>query len=381
MTLLNDLYTPCLLLDTEKLRRNAQRMRANVTARGLAFRPHFKTVKCVEALPLILDPAAPRLTVSTLAEAEAVLQAGVTDILYAVGIAPNKLEAVADLLERGADLCVTVDSVPAAECLSARFAGSALATRLRVMIEIDTDGHRAGLAPEDPALFAVAEALGPLPIVGVMTHAGESYLARNGEEAADFARREAEGAVRAAERLRSRDYAVPLVSVGSSPTVRFAGAVSGVTECRAGVYALGDLFMSNIGVCDPADIALSCLVTVIGHQRARNWILTDGGWTALSQDRSTAGQSTDWLYGQVCDVSGAPIEGLLVIKANQEHGILSSRDGSAVPDLPWGTRLRILPNHACAMAQHHAKIVALGPRGHETWNRVGGWAPQGRSTP
>ncbi len=373
MTDLQDLFTPCLLLDTERLARNGRQMLAQVKQRGMAFRPHFKSVKCVEALPMIVDGDDPRLTVSTLAEAEGALAAGITDILYAVGIAPNKFDAVRGLLERGADLIVTIDCVQAAGALATAFAGAS--RRPRVMIEIDTDGHRAGLDPDAAELLAVARALEDLEIAGVMTHAGESYLAAKPEQARAYAAAEAQGISRAAHRLRQAGIAAPVVSVGSSPTVRFPSGDHAVTECRAGVYALGDLFMANIGVVEPSDIALSCLVTVIGHQRSKNWVITDGGWTALSQDRSTARQSADWLYGQVCDVDGEPIQDLLVINANQEHGIVSTRNGSPVPDLPWGTRLRILPNHACAMAHQHAEIVALSPAGRSIWRRVGGWQP------
>ena len=37
-------------------------------------------------------------------------------------------------------------------------------------------------------------------------------------------------------------------------------------------------------------------------------------------------------------------------QANQKHGIVTMRRGSnaTLPDLPVGTRVRILPNHACA---------------------------------
>lgn len=372
------MFTPALLLNVAKLEANGARMRKAVASRGLDFRPHFKTAKCIEALPFILDPANPRLTVSTLAEAEAGLGAGIRDILYAVGVAPNKIRAIGDLLARGANLAVLVDCLDAVRALCGAFSGAN--HRPRVMIEIDTDGHRAGLAPDAPDLLALAGALDGLDLAGVMTHAGESYLGPNPEGARAYAEREAQGASEAARRLRAAGHAVPIVSVGSSPTATFPGGTHDVTEMRAGVYALGDLFMANLGVVAPSDIALSCLVTVIGHQIGRNWILTDGGWTALSQDRSTANQAVDWNYGRVCDEDGNQFENLVVVKANQEHGILSTRDGTPVPDLPWGSRLRILPNHACAMADQHRVFHALRPEGVEVWRRVEGWAPTGVDT-
>ena len=97
------------------------------------------------------------------------------------------------------------------------------------------------------------------------------------------------------------------------------------------------------------------LATVIGHQREKGWILVDAGWMAMSRDRGTARRRVDQGYGLVCDLAGRPIEDLVVVGANQEHGIVAPRRGirARVPDLPVGTLLRILPNHACATGAQH----------------------------
>ncbi|MGC5376586.1 DSD1 family PLP-dependent enzyme, partial [Salmonella enterica] len=74
-------------------------------------------------------------------------------------------------------------------------------------------------------------------------------------------------------------------------------------------------------------------------------------WMAMSRDRGTQGRKHDFGYGQVCTEDGKVLEGYLMSGANQEHGILSrqgSPDGQIAEHLPIGTRLRILPNHACA---------------------------------
>jgi D-serine deaminase-like pyridoxal phosphate-dependent protein len=65
-------------------------------------------------------------------------------------------------------------------------------------------------------------------------------------------------------------------------------------------------------------------------------------------------------------------------QAKQEHGVIGVRPGSggATPNLPIGTRLRILPNHACATAaQHQRYYVVPEQAGAElmTWERFGGW--------
>jgi D-serine deaminase-like pyridoxal phosphate-dependent protein len=147
---------------------------------------------------------------------------------------------------------------------------------------------------------------------------------------------------------------------------------------RAGVYMFFDLVMHGIGVCNIDDIALSVLTTVIGKKAEKGWILVDAGWMAMSRDRGTSKQAVDQGYGLVCDLEGRLYPDLIVDQASQEHGILALRSGSGqtLPDLPMGTRLRILPNHACATGAQHLAYQVIsggGPRIEAQWPRMRGW--------
>jgi D-serine deaminase-like pyridoxal phosphate-dependent protein len=130
-------------------------------------------------------------------------------------------------------------------------------------------------------------------------------------------------------------------------------------------------------VCRTDDIALSVLCSVIGHQPEKGWIITDAGWMALSRDRGTAAQKIDQGYGVVCDIEGHPLDGFIVTSANQEHGIVSRRDGGAIDgsQFPIGTLLRVLPNHACATAAQHAayQVVSGSVEIDAVWPRFSGW--------
>jgi D-serine deaminase-like pyridoxal phosphate-dependent protein len=188
---------------------------------------------------------------------------------------------------------------------------------------------------------------------------------------APAAEAERDAVVRAAERLRAEGLPCPVVSVGSTPTAFAATDLTGVTEVRAGTYVFFDTVMLGLGVCAVDEIAMSVAVTVIGHRRDKGWILTDGGWMATSADHGPEG------YGLVAGLDGEPIPGLAMTGANQEHGILSIGPGSdaPLPDLPVGTRLRILPHHACATASQHReyKVVGGSPTIEAIWPRSGGW--------
>jgi D-serine deaminase-like pyridoxal phosphate-dependent protein len=118
------------------------------------------------------------------------------------------------------------------------------------------------------------------------------------------------------------------------------------------------------------------LATVIGHQRSKGWTILDAGWMAMSRDRGTATQAVDQGYGIVCGLDGAPLGDMILVGANQEHGIAAARPGSATPapELPLGTRVRILPNHACATAAQHDRYHVLRDgRIAAEWPRFSGW--------
>jgi D-serine deaminase-like pyridoxal phosphate-dependent protein len=284
---------------------------------------------------------------------------------------------VLQLRREGCGLKVITDSVAGAQAIVAF--GREHGEAFEVWIEVDVDGHRSGIPPEGDALVAVGRALvdGGMRLGGVMAHAGSSYDCDTPEALRRVAEQERDGTVRAAERLRQAGLPCPVVSVGSTPTALSAPDLRGVTEVRAGVYVFFDLVMRNVGVCTLDDTALSVLTTVIGHQEDKGWAIVDAGWMAMSRDLGTAKQKQDFHYGQVCTEDGEPVAGYVLGSANQEHGILcrvQGADREIAARFPIGTRLRILPVHACATAAQHPEYQAVLADGSvETWPRFYGW--------
>jgi D-serine deaminase-like pyridoxal phosphate-dependent protein len=373
-----NIVTPAALIDETRMMRNITRMQSRMNALGVSFRPHVKTSKCIEVARRQQAQGACGITVSTLREAEYFFAAGFVDILYAACITPNKIERALALRRRGCDLTVIVDSMVAAEAIAEK--GRIEKHAFHVMIEIDTDGHRAGVKPEDRLLIDIATTINDSGSVfaGLMTHAGSSYELNTREALRRLAEQERRLIVMAAERLRAAGIHCKIVSVGSTPTALSAESLSGVTEVRAGVYVFFDLVMSNVGVCTPQDIALSVLTTVIGHQADRGWAIVDAGWMAMSRDRGTQRLGRDYGYGAVCDVRCEIVEDYILAMANQEHGILCRRDGTADADiarrLPIGSLLRILPNHACATGAQFSEYNLIGSGASpEKWGRINGW--------
>lgn len=379
MTTLQSLLTPAAVIDQKRMHDNITRMQQRMNTLGVRFRPHVKTSKCIPVTQAQIAAGAYGITVSTLKEAQYFFEQGITNILYAVGISPNKLPAVLALRRSGCNLKIITDNIPAAQHI-VEF-GKTHQEAFEVWIEIDTDGHRSGLKPDQSDLLDVARHIheGGLILGGVMTHAGSSYDLNTPQALAAMAEQERSGCVHAAQRIRNAGMPCPVVSVGSTPTALSAEHLEGVTEVRAGVYVFFDLTMYNIGVCSMDNIAQSVLTTVIGHQPEKGWAIVDAGWMAMSRDRSTQKQSINFGYGQVCDANGQALLGYTLSGANQEHGIVSYTGKNEAckhiaEQFPVGTLLHILPNHACATGAQFPEYYALDINGNiANWPRIYGW--------
>ncbi|CAG1013946.1 MAG: DSD1 family PLP-dependent enzyme [Rhizobiaceae bacterium] len=376
---IDDLVTPALLLDRAKLDRNITRLADRARKLGVVLRPHMKTAKSIDVAQRVFPTEPGPITVSTIAEAEYFARHGYRDMTYAVGLSPASALRAAELCRRtSVDLKLLLDTVEQADAL----AGVRKATGVipSVLIELDCDDHRGGLKPDDPRLIEVADRVvaAGAKLAGVLAHAGESYGLSTSDALVEAAENERSATVRAAEILRDHGHACPIVSLGSTPTAHFAANLDGVTELRAGVYMFFDLVQHGVGVCTVDDLAISVLATVIGVKPEKGWVLVDAGWMALSRDRGTANQKIDQGYGVVCDAKGRVLEGVIVSQASQEHGILAMRPGSGrrMPELPVGARVRILPNHACAMAGQHdfySVVNGASPEIEARWERIRGW--------
>lgn len=370
------LETPSLVLERGKLERNISAMADRFSGRGIKLRPHLKTPKSVDVALLLREHGAERFTVSTLKEAEYFADAGFGDLLYAVSIVPAKLDRVAALNRRGADVAVCLDSVDVAQALaSAEVDGPAL----RVFVEVDVDRHRTGVRADEPRVLEIGRIIasaGHLDLTGVFAHGGGSYASSSLDGIRSAAANEQAQTLGVAEALRGNGIACPEVSVGSTPTCTFGDGFEGITEVRPGVYVFQDLCQANLGVCGMDDIAVSVLATVVSHNRAMNRLVIDAGGLALSKDRSTASQVNDCGYGLISDKDGMLQERLFLDGVSQEHGYVTTRDGSPLDYgvYPIGTIVRVVPNHICMTAAAHDGYHVIED-GAVTgfWPRVNGW--------
>ena len=332
--------TPALLLDVDVMETNLQRMAERARGLGVALRPHAKTHKCVELGRRQLAHGARGLTVATLVEAEVFARAGVPDITWAFPLDPSHIGHARRIAEH-ATLRVVTDDLETARALG----GSGL----HVFLKVDCGYHRVGVDPASPYGLAVARELSAergLVFDGIVSHSGHAYRTRNKDEAAVVA--EGERAVMAgfAERLRAEGIPVREVSVGSTPAMAAVRDLTGVTEARPGNYIFYDRTMVLIGCCEPADVAVTVLTTVVSHQPGASQVIVDAGALELSKDLGPAHLGLPVSFGEV---KGHP--GLLVTSVSQEHGVIRSAtplDGQ----LKVGEQVEIVPNHSCLTVAH-----------------------------
>ncbi|MCA1630214.1 MAG: alanine racemase, partial [Acidobacteria bacterium] len=338
------------------------------------LRPHVKTHKCAEIARLQTEGFSGALTVSTLAEARWFAERGFTDITYAVPIEPGKFGQAVELARRCERLALITDDpdIPAQLDEAARRAG----ITLPLFLKVDCGYHRCGVEPHAPEALEIPRRISDsrnLSFAGVLTHAGHSYHCTSQEEVLALARHERDLMVGFAGTLRGEGMEVPVVSIGSTPTVCAVDHLEGVNEIRPGNYIFFDAFQATLGSCRFDDCALTVLASVVHRDRVRRKVVIDAGAIALSKDRGAVELEPSCGYGRVLDVEGNELN-LRVDAVSQEHGQIRVEDEATFELLRVGSRVRVLANHSClTAAQHPYYNVLEGERVVDRWEIQGGW--------
>ncbi len=342
------LDTPAVLVDLDLLEQNIAAMARFAAEQGVALRPHAKTHKSPAIAHRQLEAGAVGITVAKLDEAESMLDAGIDDIFIAYQIVgKRKIKRLLEVSQRGR-VASAVDSLPAASALSeaAVRAGRAL----DVLIEVDTGLRRCGLPPGEPVV-RFAQSLVQLPglrLVGIFTHAGHVYGASTPRQVETIGVAEGEVMVETATMMRDVGLDVPIVSIGSTPTVRFGGRVDGVTEIRPGNYVFYDRMQVALGAATVDTCALTVLATVISRPTSARAVI-DAGSKVFSSDRGAHGGAGIEGYGEVCG------QAAIVARLSEEHGVLDLRGA----ELHVGDRVQVLPNHACAVVGLARRLLGV----------------------
>jgi D-serine deaminase-like pyridoxal phosphate-dependent protein len=370
---LETIATPALLLDVERVRRNAARIGNRVRDLGARLRPHVKTHKSIEVARIQTEGHSGAITVSTVAEGYAFVAGGFQDITYAVPIEPGKFKAALTLAKSCQRLGLITDDpeIPALLNQAARDES----VSVDVFLKIDCGYHRCGVEPDSREALEIPGLISDssnLRFAGILTHAGHSYHYRSGNERLTVARHERDVMRQLATQLRESGINVPIVSIGSTPTITVVDHLDGIDETRPGNYIFFDAFQASIGNCTLDDCALTVLAAVVHRDQKRNKIVIDAGAIALSKDRGAIEFDSTCGYGRVLDLEGRDLD-LSIGALSQEHGEITAENGD-ISGLRVGSRVRVLANHSCLSAAQHSHYNVLeNHRIVDRWEIQRGW--------
>ncbi|MEM2141798.1 MAG: alanine racemase [Candidatus Thorarchaeota archaeon] len=371
---IEDLVTPALVVDIERLRANIENMAARSRNESVSLRPHVKTHKCAEIAKMQLERGARGITVSTMAEALAFADAGFDDITLAIPITNDKMETALDLSSR-TSLKLLVDHPSTVDELSRR--ACRRRTEVEVLLKVDCGYHRCGVDPRDPASLKLANRIATstgLHFGGILTHAGHAYLARSPEQVREIASSEQETMVEFSQRLYEQDINLgpTTVSIGSTPTIAQSEHIlEGVTEVRPGNYVFFDRTQVMLGSCTLRECSLTVLTRVLGVYR--DHIVVDAGATALSKDTGPIHIDPNCGYGLLVrdHNSLSPFEHVVVESLSQEHAKIRVPADSILNQMEPSSMLEIVPNHSClAAAMFDWYHVLDGDRITDKWRVI-----------
>jgi D-serine deaminase-like pyridoxal phosphate-dependent protein len=309
--------TPAAVVDLERLERNLARWQDYADKAGLRNRPHVKTHRCVEIARRQVELGAAGITCQKLGEAEVMVDGGIDDVLIPYNIVgETKLERLRALARR-ARISVSVDS----EALLPGLAGAGVG----VLVECDTGLGRAGVQTPDDAV-ALARA-----IAGTDGVRFEGFLTFPMLPRAEvFLAAAVYGAQAAGLEVQS-------VSSGGTPTMWSARDLTPlVNEYRVGVYAFYDRNSVAAGAATLDDVALTVHATVVSRPTRERAVL-DAGSKSLTSDPGPGD-----VFGEILEAPASRI-----VRLNEEHAYVEVGEGD---ELELGQRVRIVPNHACVVA-------------------------------
>ena len=324
---LEDVDTPALVIELDAFERNLRMLADSVKPSRVRVRPHAKTHKCPEIAKRQIALGAVGVCCQKVAEAEALVDGGVGNVLVSNEvIGPAKIARLAELSRR-AHIGVCVDHADGVAALAASGA------KLDVYIEIEVGMGRCGIAPGEPAL-ALAQRIANtknLRFAGLQAYHGRAQHMRSMAE-----RRAAiDGAAKAVrvteELLNKHGIECPIVTGAGSGTYMLEVENGAWNEIQPGSYIFMDVDYGRNEWAAPLprfEHSLFVLTTVMsrpGPDRA----IVDAGLKASSVDSGMPG-----LWQR---------PGLVYRGASDEHGVVDIASGAQAPAL--GEKLLLVPGH------------------------------------
>jgi D-serine deaminase-like pyridoxal phosphate-dependent protein len=343
-TPLNELDTPALIVDLDRMEANIRDMAALVANTGKHLRPHAKAHKIPALAWKQIEAGACGITCQKLGEAEVLADAGIQNILVAIPIVgPIKIDRLAQLARR-CHITTVVDSLAAARRVSD---GIGDGSPIDTLIEVDIGYRRCGVSPDGALDLArsLVETCPMLRIRGILAYEGHLYdLSSDDVVSAATTAYDLLGSV--ADRLRAAGIPVECVSVGASSAARIAVRHPAITEIRAGSYIFHDRAQIAMGGATEDECALTILATVVSTPTEER-VVIDSGAKAVTLTVLTGVHG----YGSIRGYESAVLDRL-----SDEHGMITVLRGRR-PAV--GERLQIVPNSGSGVVNQFSELIGV----------------------
>jgi D-serine deaminase-like pyridoxal phosphate-dependent protein len=358
-----DLDTPLILADLDRMERNISDWQSWMDARRVKLRVHVKTHKVPEIALLQLAAGARGICCAKVSEAEPFAAAGVDDIALAYPIfGEQKWARIAELAASGVRMTANCDSEEGIRQASA--AGAAAGVVLHLQIDVDSGMARGGVPLADvdrvEGLARLVETLPGVEFDGLTTH--RSYFFANKRSREEEGHAEGEQLVAVADALRARGMRVREVNAGGSFTGKYVAEVPGITEVRAGTYVFYDVMHVAEGSATEDQLALTALCRIVSRW-GDDGLTIDGGSKTFSGDRGVvgSGNAQDAPTSMTYSTDGR----VVIERFTEEHGMGHPATDVAVA---IGDKLRFYPFHACTCCNLTNEIIGVrGDRVETIW--------------
>ncbi len=272
--------TPCLVLDLPAFERNVARIAETIIGHGgKRWRPHVKAIRSPALALRLVGAGAEGVTCATVAEAQAMVAAGIDDVLIASNVVtPAALRVLAEL-NRTASVMVAVDSHAHVGLLAE--AARTRGVRIGVLIEVDIGLARSGVPPGDAALVLGRQIMDEPDLVlhGLMAWEGHTTRITDAQAKARAITDAVGHLTQTAQSCVQGGLPIDIVSCGGTGTYTVSSAIAGVTELQAGGGVFGDRrYRTEFNM--PLEQALLLRATVLSRPTPRR-IVCDAGWRYL----------------------------------------------------------------------------------------------------
>ncbi|MCI0684057.1 MAG: D-TA family PLP-dependent enzyme [Gemmataceae bacterium] len=352
------IFSPALIFYKDIIRHNIRRMveRAGGPSR---LRPHCKTHKTREIVRLQLDAGVTKHKCATIAEAEMLADAGVTDVLVAYPLVGPNCGRLARLVHK---FPRTSFAALADHAVGIRQLSEALASagqRAAILLDIDVGQHRTGIAPGDAAV-ALYEQIARSPGLtpgGLHVYDGHNHQESVAERAA-AARPFLDQVMTLRDMLTKKGLPVPRLVLGGTPTFPVYADVPGANiELSPGTCVLNDhgygTKFRDLNDMQPAALLLTRVISRPTPTR----VTFDLGYKAVASDPPAGKRLVLW------DVPAHE-----TVLQNEEHLVIECAEAERFQP---GDVAFALPTHICPTSALHKQVyVVENGRVAEMWDVI-----------